>query len=303
MGYGLTPYDDVLGLAHHQAANSWENRNNGVSGGAGFGQSQTNVLGGGGNGLFTNFNGQASTNTTAFDARYTNSFSYKTPDWKGFSLRTQYALINQSAYNNDKAWGWDTAAIYMNGPFVGGLTYAYHSNFSGMGAGGNTPQPTIVGGINNQNALRGYASWNFGMFKIDGTIEGAKYKFDNAPANLNLNQSYKFFYYDIGVLAPWQAWTFGAQYSNRDKGLAMAYNASTNTYAPTPAMLSQWDTGGGKHWSLTADYNLSKRTAIRMYYSWMRNEGTWNTSPTATGNLMIGNSKVTALSAGLWHSF
>jgi predicted porin len=36
LGYGLTAYDDVLGWAHHQGANSFENRNNGVSGGAGF---------------------------------------------------------------------------------------------------------------------------------------------------------------------------------------------------------------------------------------------------------------------------
>jgi predicted porin len=105
---------------------------------------------------------------------------------------------------------------------------------------------------------------------------------------------------------PWQAWNFGAQYSNRDRGLAHAFNASTGTnggYNPTVPMLKYWDEGGGDHWSLTADYSLSKRTLIRGYYSWMRNEGTFNTVAPTNTNPMIGNSKVQAVSVGIWHNF
>jgi predicted porin len=286
LGYGLTPYDDVLGLAHQQGSNSWENRNNGTSGGAGFAKQ----------GLFTNFQtGQASTNSSAFDARANNSISYKTPNWMGFTLRTQYALLDESMSKSARLW--DTAGIYTNGPFTGAVTYAYHKDFAGLG--GN------LTALNDQEALRGFASWNFGVAKVGGTIEQAKYTFDNAPSGYN--SSYKFTYWDLGVTAPWQAWVFGAQYSNRDRGLAHAFNASTSTsggYNPTVGMLKYWDEGGGDHWSATADYALSKRTLIRGYYSWMRNEGTYNTAPVVTGtNPMIGNSKVQAVSVGIWHNF
>jgi predicted porin len=283
LGFGLTPYDDVLGEAHQQGANSWENRNNGVSGGAGFAKQGLFL---GSNQSAANVSGQALTNTGAFDARVGNSISYKTPTFAGFWLRTQYALLDESLAK--KARLWDTAGLYKNGPFVGGLTYALHKNWAGLGG-------TILG-ENDQQALRGYAAWNFGMFQVNGTLERAKYDFDNGP-------DYKFTYYDVGVLAPIGAWKLGAQYSNRDKGLAHAFNSSTNTYNPTPGMLSRWDEGGGKHWSLTADYSLSKRTTLRAYYSWMRNEGTFNPVAISTINPMIGNSKVTAISAGLWHAF
>ncbi len=285
LGAGLTPYDDVLGLAHQQGSNSWENRNNGVSGGAGFAKQ----------GLFTSFyGGQNTTNSSAFDARYSNSISYKTPDWKGFTLRTQYALLDESFNKTAKAW--DTAGIYKNGPFTGGITYAMHTDFAGLGG--------AINWLNDQQALRAFAGWNFGPAKVGGTIEQAKYKFNNAPSGYD--ETYKFTYWDIGVTAPWQAWNFGAQYSTRDRGLAHAFNASAGTdggYKPTFSMLNRWDEGGGDHWSVTADYNLSKRTIVRGYYSWMRNEGTFNlTAPTNT-NPMIGNSKVQAISVGLWHHF
>ncbi len=287
LGAGLTPYDDVLGLAHQQGSNSWENRNNGVSGGAGFAKQ----------GLFSNFyGGQSGTNSSAFDARYSNAFDYKTPTWNGFWLRTQYALLDESF--GKQAKGWDTAGVYQNGPFTGGITYALHKDFAGMGG--------TITALNDQQALRAFAGWNFGPAKVGGTIEQIKYEFNNAPASFNVDTSYKFTYWDIGVTAPWQSWIFGAQYSTRDRGLAHAFNASTNTaggYNPTPAMLKYWDQGGGDHWSVTADYNFSKRTILRMYYSWMRNEGTFNVvAPTPT-NPMVGNSKVQAISAGLWHHF
>ena len=99
---------------------------------------------------------------------------------------------------------------------------------------------------------------------------------------------------------PWGAWTFGAQYNNRNNGLATAYNGSTNSYSPGYQNLRYWGEGGGDHWALTADYSLSKRTTVRAYFATMSNEGTL-TSQTATS--LSGDSSVWALSAGLWHTF
>jgi predicted porin len=294
LGYGLTPYDDVLGLAGHFGSTGLEHRNNGVSGGLGFGP-------GSANGLFQNYyGGQVSTLTGAFDARYSNSVSYKTPTWAGFNLRTQYSIIDETATKKGK--GWDTAGIWNNGPATLALTYAGHANFSGVGGTiGSLAAPMY----NDQQALRGYGAWNFGFMKIDGTLEQLKYKFDNAPL-AGYGNSFKALYYELGVTAPVGAWVLGAQYSTRDKGLAHAYNASLNTagvnssvFNPTPAMLANWNEGGGDHWALVADYNLSKRTLVRSLYGWLRNEGTYNT----VTNKMDGNSKIQQIAVVLWHNF
>jgi len=282
LGYGLTPYDDVKGFTDHQGSNGFENPNNGVSSGPGFATF----------GLFTNFGNQATSNSGAFDARYGNSISYLTPVWKGFSLRTQYAFIGETT--GDNAVGWDTRIIYQNGPATFGVTYAYHGDFIGMG--GN------ILGTNDQQAWRVAGKWNFGPVIVDGYFDQAQYKFANAlPGTFSdLPSKFKYRNWAIGALAPMGAWTFGAQYNNRNNGLATAYNGDTNSYNPGYQNLRFWGQGGGDHYSVTADYALSKRTTVRMYWAQMTNEGTL-TSQTATS--LAGDSSVWAVSAGLWHTF
>jgi len=259
IGYGLTPFDDVLGWAHHQGANSWENRNNGVGGGAGFAKRD----------LFTNYVNSTGCTSSAFDARYGNSISYAMPTINGFNMRTQYSLIGESG--SSSCTGFDTALRYAAGPIRLGITYALHKNFTGLGS---------VVAKHDQDALRGYASYNFGPAMIDATYETARYK----PASGTL----KYKYWELGVLAPVGAWTLGAQYSQRDNGLAAGYNAATQALTVNGATLANWNNGGGKHLAITADYALSKRTTIRSYYAQLKNE---------TGV------KISALSTGLWHSF
>lgn len=269
VGYGLTPYDDVLGWAHHQGANSWENRNNGVSGGAGFAKRD----------LFTNYVNSTGCTSSAFDARYGNSISYKTPTIAGgLTMRTQYALIGEASSNSCNAW--DTAVLYSAGPMRFGVTYAMHKRFTGLGG---TSLATATKPNFDQDALRAYASFDFGAAKIDATYETARYK---------LATPLKYKYWEIGALAPLGAWTLGAQYSQRDNGLAYAYTVTPTgpAFAVTAAGLTRanWANGGGKHLALTADYSLSKRTTIRSYYAQLKNE---------TGV------KINAISTGLWHSF
>jgi predicted porin len=245
LGYGLTPYDDVLGWAHHQGANSWENRNNGVSGGAGFAKRD----------LFTNYIGGGNCASSAFDARYGNSVSYATPNMSGFQLRTQYSLIGEGG--SGSCTGFDTALRYATGPVRVGVTYAVHNNFTGLGA---------VALPHDQTALRGYASFDAGFAKFDATYETASYK-PNAGGSL------KYKYWEVGALAPLGANTFGVQYSQRDNGLAACYNPLTQTLTVTVACgVTNWNNGGGKHLSFTHDYALSKRTTVRSYYTDLKNE-------------------------------
>lgn len=265
LGYGLTPYDDVLGWAHHQGANSWENRNNGVSGGAAFGKS----------GMFTNYVNTAGCNSTAFDARYGNSISYASPNMSGFQVRTQYAFIGEAPnLASGKCSGWDTAVRYSQGPIRVGLTHARHNDFTGMDS---------AFGVNDQAATRAYASFDAGFARIDGTYEVASY--DRAAGG-----TLKYKYWEIGAVAPMGANTFGIQYSQRDKGLGACWGvgAAGPTFTVTTACRTNWDNGGGKHLSLTHDYALSRRTTIRSYYTDLKNE---------TGG------KVRAFSMGLWHNF
>jgi predicted porin len=285
LGYGLTPYDDVKGFTDFQGSNSYENPNNGVSSGPGFAK----------NGLFVNAAGQGTTNSGAFDARYGNSISYKTPGFSGFTMRTQYAFLDESTAQ--QAFGWDTALIYAAGPATFGLTYAYHGDWAGLGGG--------ITGLNDQQAWRIAGKWNFGRFQIDGYYDAAKYRFDNAivPTGYNVDQTYKYKNWAIGALMPFGPWTFGAQYNARDKGLATAYNGSNDSYNVSFANLRHWDSGGGDHFAVTTDYALSKRTTVRMYGAWLQNEGTLvGGSNTSIGTLQ-GDSSVWALSAGLWHTF
>ena len=240
LGYGLTPFDDVLGWAHHQGANSWENRNNGVGGGAGFAKRN----------LFTSFKGAGDCASVAFDARYPNSISYATPNMGGFSVRTQYAFIGEQASNS--CTGWDTAFKYSNGPVTAGVTYALHRNFTRLG-----------GALHNDDALRAYVGYNLGPVKIDGSYESARYKL--------VTGTLKYRYWELGAVAPVGAWTLGAQYSTRDNGLAAGYNAATQALTVATGV-ANWTNGGGKHLSLTADYALSKRTTVRSYYTQLKNE-------------------------------
>jgi predicted porin len=285
LGYGLTPYDDVKGFTDFQGSNAFENPNGGVSSGPGFAQ----------NGLFTNYtNGQAVTNSGAFDARYGNSISYLSPTYAGWSLRTQYAFIDESTAQ--QAFGWDTRVIYANGPATFGLTYAYHGDFAGLGGG--------ITGLNDQQAWRVAGKWNFGKWLLAGYWDQAKYKFqgNQIPSNVAVPLTYKYQNWSLGGQYFMGPWTFGAQYNWRNNGLAMAYNGTTNTYSPQYVNLTRWNQGGGDHVALTTDYALSKRTTLRFYYAWMKNEGT-EVGNLAVPNFQTGESVVWALSGGLWHTF
>jgi predicted porin len=249
-GYGLTPYDDVLGLAHQNIGSTGaQNRNNGVSGGPGFGFNQ----------LFTNY-GRGGTsganNQGNFDARSANAISYATPNMGGFTLRTMYSMIDEVA-TSPKAKLWDTAVVYANGPITLAATYALHKDFGGL-AGTTT-------GTHDQNAWRIYGRYNFGVARVDGSYDVTSYKL--ATGTLKMK------YFDVAAQVPLGAHNVGLQYSQRDNGAAWAWTPPVGYTAPTAAQLvSRWSIGGGKHVSFVYDYTFSKRTQFYAYYSAMKNE-------------------------------
>jgi len=266
-GYGLTPYDDVLGLAHQNIGSTGaQNRNNGLSGGPGFGFNQ----------LFTNY-GRGGTsganNTGHFDARAANAISYATPTMGGFKLRTMYSLIEEQAAS-PKARLWDTSLIYSNGPVTLGATYALHKDFGGL-AGVTTGTYAlhkdfgglagVTTGAHDQNAFRVYGRYNFGVARIDGSYDVTSYKLSTGTLKMK--------YFDVAAQVPLGAHNVGVQYSQRDNGAAWAWTPPVGYTAPTAAQLvSRWSIGGGKHVSLVYDYTFSKRTQFYAYFSSMKNE-------------------------------
>ena len=250
IGYGLTPYDDVLGLAHQNIGSTGlQNRNNGFSGGPGFATNQ----------LFTNYGrgGVSSANNQGnFDARAANAISYASPNFGGLRFRTMYSLIAESS-SSPNAKLWDTAVIYANGPLTLAATYAMHKDFGGFAG--------VATGTHDQNAWRVYGRYNFGVARIDGSYDVTSYKL--ATGTLKMK------YFDAAVQVPFGASTASLQYSQRDNGAAWAYAPPIGYTAPTVAQLiNNWSVGGGKHIALVYDYAFSKRTQVYAYYSSMKNE-------------------------------
>ena len=250
LGYGLTPYDDVLGLAHQNIGSTGlQNRNNGLSAGPGFATQQ----------LFTNYGrgGVAFSESQGnFDARAGNAISYSMPNVAGFRGRTMYSLVQETAAT-PRARLWDTALIYENGPITAGVTYALHKGFGGLAG--------LATGTHDQTALRGYARYDFGVARVDGSYDVASYKLAGGTLKMK--------YFDVAVQVPFGASNVGLQYSQRDNGAAWAYSPPVGFAAPTLATLrSNWSIGGGKHVSLVYDYRFSKRTQVYAYYSSMKNE-------------------------------
>lgn len=249
-GYGLTPYDDVLGLAHQNIGSTGaQNRNNGLSGGPGFGFNQ----------LFTSYGRggvSGANNTGNFDARAANAINYTSPTWSGFRLRTMYSMIDEVA-TSPKASLWDTSLIYASGPVTLGATFALHKNFGGLAG--------VVTGTHDQNAWRIYGRYNFGVARIDGSYDVSSYKLASGTLRMR--------YFDVAAQVPMGAHNFGVQYSQRDNGAAWAWTPPVGYSAPTAAQLvSRWSIGGGKHISVVYDYTFSKRTKTYAYFSSMKNE-------------------------------
>lgn len=265
-GYGLTAYDDVMGLSHqHIGSTGLQNRNAGLSSGPGFA----------GNQLFTNYGrgGTAGCATDGnFDARAGNSLSYQTPTMGGFRLRTTYAMVEEVSSNGCKLW--DTGAVYANGPITAGLAYSLHKNFRGFGG-------TTVG-MHDQNAWRLYGRYNFGVARVDAAYEVMTFK----PVGGSLKAKY----WEIGTQVPFGAANFGLQYSQRDNGTAFAYSAPVGYVAPASlaAIRTGWTNGGGKHLAFVADYSFSKRSQAYAYFSNLKNET---------------NGKLNTLAIGLIHRF
>lgn len=266
MGSGLTPYDDVLGMDHLLLANSFEG---------------LTTLGGGVNpnisrsGNFTNFgntgpvsvsntSGQACNASTNFDARYGESIRYDSPNFAGLTFATHFAFLGENA-TGFKCKGWDSAVIYKNGPIEAGLGYARHIDFQQY----------------DGQAWRAHGGYDAGVVKVVGAYEVMKYDGNNGSVG-----SAKARYYSIGVAVPLGPGTLTSQYHNRNKGVTTSATAVTEI-----------GNGGGKAYSLTYKYGLSKRTFVYGFGARVKADSGATIEGSKTG------ATATSLGFGVQHNF
>ena len=175
-GYGLTPYDDVLGLAHQNIGSTGaQNRNNGLSGGPGFGFNQ----------LFTNYGRggvSGANNTGHFDARSANAIITRRPTWRFHAARC----------TDDRRAGSIAEGVcgirchLLERPGYPGATYAPHKDFGGLAG--------VTTGAHDQNAFRVYGRYNFGVARIDGSYDVTSYKLSTGTLKMK--------YFDAAAQVP-----------------------------------------------------------------------------------------------------
>ncbi len=221
LGAGLTPWDDVMGMNHNSIVGEFNNIN-------------AIYFGNG----FNNYTGCSG---TAFDARYSNSISYKTPAIGPVSVRTQVALLNE-ANTGRKCTGWDTAVIGGFGPIQAGLAYAKHNNFKAGATGADHDADNILLTFTG----------NFGLISANLGFENAKYS-----SNHNATSA-KYKGLVLGVAGNFGPSKVGLDYSTRDNGIVSGAGFS-------PALSSNVN-GGGKLTTLYLNHNFSKRT---IGYAWV----------------------------------
>jgi predicted porin len=237
MGAGLTPWDDVLGYDHLLLANGFEAQTT-----LGGGASPSIVRGGN----FTSFGanltqagspvvgGQnlACTNSLNYDSRQNSSIRYDSPSFSGLTVASQFAFLGENLAGN-KCKSWDSKVDYNNGPIEAAVAYSRHIDF-----------PQYDG-----NAWILHAAYNAGVVKVLGQYQRLKYDGNNGSTG-----SAQARYYNLGVTVPVGPGLITAQYHNRNKGVTTSAVAVTEV-----------QNGGGKGYSASYQYNLSKRTMVFGY--------------------------------------
>ena len=216
-----------------------------------------------GHGIMSEVNGVAITPRT----RSNNVVMYNSPVMSGFAVQvagsTQpFAAEGGQAADGSKGSAWNATLKYANGPINAGYSYWQNNEEGGNGATAGT-----AGSDQRSNRIWG------------------RYAF---PMGLSLGLGYDSSKYDSNVTAAtnWvkrNAWQATGQYTFGANAVYLQYAKAGTTSGAGAA-----DSGSGaKAWMLGYDYALSKRTAVGLSYTEVKNDSTNGTydffaSPVAT---------------------
>lgn len=192
-------------------------------------------------------NGSASSadnvnDTASFDRRQANSVHYWTPSWKGVSLRLTHGLSEERPASGSKPSLSSVAAIYEEGPWYATLAHERHHEYQGPG-------------LNDTGTKFGLA-YKFGNTRIAGVAERLEY--ETAAGKLAQITYYLSLTHQVGP-----------------HGLRAAVAQARDGKGPASARVGSLRGGpdtGAIHATLGYDYNLSKRSSLYAYYTWLDND-------------------------------
>lgn len=241
------------------------------------------------NAILGSVSGGASGNNR-FDLRANNAIAYISPNFSGFSFIAAHVTPEtKEAVAGLKAQAWSFAGMYDNGPIFASLAFENHKDLAqGVNSAAAAPFVPVGLGVGNKDQ-----AWK------------ASFGYTYAPASF------------VGVLyesmkASYNAAAGGGDDKNKNWGL-FAQHALGNVVLKG-SYLKGGDTkganaadDGAKMYTLGADYNLSKRTAVYGYYTKLNNDAAgarnfFYAVPGAAGQAAT-NVDYSALSFGIRHAF
>ncbi|MDH1813364.1 porin [Comamonas aquatica] len=214
--------------------------------------------------------------TIGNDIRQSNMIAYFTPNFNGFTAGVDYAF-GEKAGDSKNGRYFGGFAAYNNGPLSVTLGADRKNNVADGKAGFAGAAKVDTYGLG--------ASYDFGVAKVNGLVLQAKEK--DALNGVNTKQTS----YALGVSAPvGGVGVVKAQYA--------LYNAENDAAA---------DNGEAHQLSLGYEHNLSKRTALYGYYSYLKNKSerqmTLNTSNLGNGYSVGAGKDSNGIQVGIRHAF
>ena len=205
------------------------------------------------------------------DTRARNVVAYMSPDFTGLSFAAAYSTdLDTTATTGDLADSsiYNLSATYKNGPLYLGLGYGDGDGHEKDGFGKH---------------IRAAAGFTMGNLKFVGQYD----KLDDDNTVLPLAQAGDF-----------DAWMLGAAYTMGNIVLKANYMDGEYDDAATGFDVQQWTIG--------ADYNLSKRTAVYVLYADGQNitlGSGGGSSDRIAGAAVAGDDDVSVISLGMTHTF
>jgi predicted porin len=197
-------------------------------------------------------NGSASssdnvTDTASFDRRQANSVHYWTRPWNGLSLRLTHGLNEEKPANGARPSMTSVAAIAEKGPWYGVLAYERHRDYQGPGLDDHASKAALA---------YQFAPGPAGQIRVAVIAERIVYQ--TPTGELARNDYYMSINDQFGP--------HGLHF-----GIARAEDGKGPSKARIGFMRSGPDTGA-THATLGYDYTLSKRTALYVYYTYLKND-------------------------------
>lgn len=264
-------------------------------------------------GTTADYSGIVGEGSARFDLRANNAIAYITPTFSGFHAAIAHVpaeaagLAGNFATANGKVGkpsAWSALGVYDNGPVYAALAYEKHNDFNTIGnSAANLPLYLASGNVGDGNSEK---AWKvaLGYTFAPDTVVGLMYeniKADRATGTTTQDRKDKH-------------WGLFGSYGLGNVVLKAQYLVAKDATGSTIA--AGQEDNGAKMWTVGADYNLSKRTAIVAYWAEMKNDaystrnflygaggGNLTLSPTSGAATVSRDQDVRVVSVGLRHSF